>query len=106
LVANAFDALDEKPAAEKKIRISVDDWNGQVRCRIEDSGNGIPDHMHDQVFRFLKTSKSTGMGLGLWLTKYIVEKNLGKITVSRSELGGAMFTIEFPAMHDHTFGMQ
>ena len=106
LVANAFDALDEKPAAERKIRISVDDWNGQVRCRIEDSGYGIPDHMHDQVFRFLKTSKSTGMGLGLWLTKYIVEKNLGKITVSRSELGGAMFTIEFPAMHDHTFGMQ
>jgi signal transduction histidine kinase len=96
LVANGFDALDAETSTVKKLRISVQQVDEQVFCRIEDNGSGIPEHRQDQIFKFLKTTKSTGMGLGLWLTKYIVEKNHGQISLGQSELGGAMFTIQLP----------
>jgi signal transduction histidine kinase len=67
-----------------------------VMCSVEDSGVGIPEESQKDVFKFLVTSKSTGMGLGLWLSKYIVERNKGEISVGSSELGGAIFSIKFP----------
>lgn len=97
LIANAFDALDGFKGDAKKVKISVIHGNEQITCCVEDSGNGIADDMYDQVFKFLKTTKSTGMGLGLWLTKYIIEKNHGQITAGKSALGGAMFTIKLPS---------
>ncbi len=99
LVANAFDALklvDEGPA--KKIKISVQQDADSLICEIADSGQGIPEAQLENVFQFLKTTKTTGMGLGLWLSKYIVERNHGQISVGRSQLGGARFTMKFPAV--------
>ena len=99
LVANAFDALklvDEGYA--KKVKISVQQDADSVICEIEDSGQGIPEAQLENVFQFLKTTKTTGMGLGLWLSKYIVERNHGQISVGPSELGGASFTMKFPAV--------
>lgn len=98
LMANAFDALKltgERPV--KKIIISVSQNADTVICKVEDSGHGIPESQLEHVFQFLKTTKTTGMGLGLWLSKYIVERNHGQISVAASELGGACFTIQFPA---------
>ena len=99
LVANAFDALKlVGEEHDKKIRIHVNAQMDWISCKVEDSGHGIPEQQLDGVFKFLKSSKSTGMGLGLWLSKYIVERNHGEIFVAKSELGGAKFTIQFPAI--------
>jgi C4-dicarboxylate-specific signal transduction histidine kinase len=69
-----------------------------VTCQIEDSGAGLTQEMQDGIFKFLKTSKETGMGLGLWLSKYIVERHGGQISAGRSQLGGAMFAIKLSAV--------
>lgn len=94
LVANAFDAIDLAARTIKKIRVTVTQHEGFVICHVEDSGPGLPTHVQKTAFSFLKTNKSSGMGLGLWLSKYIIERNRGEISVTDSELGGAMFTIK------------
>jgi C4-dicarboxylate-specific signal transduction histidine kinase len=96
LVANAFDAVEPEAVKNKQIRIALHSESECVMCSVEDSGIGIPKESQKDVFKFLVTSKSTGMGLGLWLSKYIVERNKGEISVGTSELGGAIFSIKFP----------
>ena len=97
LIGNAFDALALAEVSAPKIRLTVSNTSAFVICCVEDNGHGIPASMHGEVFKFLKTTKGSGMGLGLWLSKYIVERNRGEMTVDRSAMGGAMFRITLPA---------
>ncbi len=97
LLGNAFDALIQSKTTAPQIRVTVGHEGSWVACSVEDNGPGIDPAMHSDMFKFLKTTKSSGMGLGLWLCKYIVERNHGQIFATRSELGGAKFTIKLPA---------
>lgn len=95
IIGNAFDALLAHKVAQPLVRISVMQVQKQVVCTIEDNGPGIAPELEKEVFKILKTTKSEGMGLGLWLARYITERNGGQIAVDRSELGGARFTLSF-----------
>ena len=96
LATNAIQALTTQGTANPRIRIHVATTEAWVTCQIEDNGTGIPAHKQNDLFKFLAKSNTSGMGLGLWLTKYIVERNAGTINAGVSDLGGAMFTIELP----------
>lgn len=83
------------------IRVSVSPRNDGAACEVEDSGIGIPAESLAKLFRpFERASNapgSTGTGLGLALSKSIVEMHGGTIT-AHSELGkGSRFTFELPA---------
>lgn len=97
LFGNAFDALIQSKTQHPKIQVSVERRGPWVICRVEDNGPGISDEMRQDIFKFLKTTKSNGMGLGLWLCKYIIERNHGEIEADTSEMGGAQFTFKLPA---------
>lgn len=90
LIRNAAEALHGRP--EGRIRLI-----GRVRSdtvfeiRVEDNGAGIDPEELETVFRPLTTTKSSGMGLGLSVTRTIVESHGGTLSVERSELGGAAF---------------
>jgi len=98
LIGNAFDALIAHQTQDPCVRISVRRLDAQVVWTVEDNGPGIAPDLQPEVFNILKTTKSEGMGLGLWLARYITERNGGHITAGRSELGGAQFTLSFPAV--------
>lgn len=101
LLGNAFDALIANRVAQPTIKVVLSQHNGWVCCSVEDNGPGIPEAQQDNIFKFLDTSKTTGMGLGLWLSKYIVERNKGHLSLGTSDLGGAKFIIQLPqAMAD------
>jgi signal transduction histidine kinase len=72
---------------------------------IEDDGPGIAGEDLDRIFEpFYTTKKDVGTGLGLWVTKEIVDRLGGKIQVglgSISEARGAAFTIELPVSSDN-----
>lgn len=90
LIRNAVEALDGWP--ERRVLIvgrAVSDEHYEMR--VEDSGRGIAAEKLDVIFRPLMTTKSAGMGLGLSVTRTIVESHGGALTVERSELGGAAF---------------
>jgi signal transduction histidine kinase len=97
ILLNSIYALQEhKGTIARTISIATRGEVGEVEIRILDNGPGVPPEMEESLFEILSTSKDTGMGVGLWLSKYIVERQGGTIAYSRSEQGGACFTIRLP----------
>jgi signal transduction histidine kinase len=79
------------------IHIEVSQRNGTVVLRVRDEGAGIADGDIERVFEPLFTTKN-GLGLGLWITRSIIERNRGTIS-AQSALGkGSVFTITLPAV--------
>lgn len=94
LLRNALDAMGSKG----EISAEVYEDSQYVFVDITDSGKGIPANNHKRVFQPGFTTKKRGWGLGLSLTKRIIEEyHGGKIFVKRSEEGkGTTFTISLP----------
>lgn len=63
---------------------------------VEDNGRGIPVDKRDSIFHPMTSTKAGGMGLGLSVTRSIVESHDGALTVGASKLGGAAFTFRLP----------
>ncbi|WP_291837346.1 ATP-binding protein [Brevundimonas sp.] len=95
LVRNAAEAVADQAQSVVVIRGQSLDGGG-YRLTVEDSGPGIPGDDIEAVFRPMTTTKSSGMGLGLSVTRTIVESHGGALSVGRSDLGGAAFSIELP----------
>jgi signal transduction histidine kinase len=92
LVKNAIDAMKGKGTLELKIEQD----SNHVKITVKDSGTGIPKNQFKTIFEPGFTTKKRGWGLGLSLTKRIVEEyHYGKIKVLHSELGkGTTFQIQ------------
>jgi len=76
------------------VKISIEEKENVVLCRVEDNGKGIPDEMKDKIFeRGFKKGENAGSGLGMYLVKEIVDGYDGSIEVKDSELGGARFDV-------------
>ena len=92
LVRNAAEAVSGQ--TDPRIRVigrAVSEEHYELR--VEDNGPGIPAADLDAVFRPLSTTKTSGMGLGLSVTRTIVESHGGgALKVERSDLGGAAFS--------------
>jgi len=75
--------------------------HGCLRVTVADSGPGVAPPYVSQLFQPFATSKSTGMGIGLWLARTIAEAHDGTISVGRDPaLGGAAFHLVLPAAGD------
>ena len=71
-----------------------------IRLTIADSGSGIPPENRDKIFEpFFTTKEFVGTGLGLWITKQIVEKHGGTIRVRSKPAKGTVFSIAFPLLN-------
>lgn len=84
LVKNAIDAMKGKGS----LKVSIENEGKLVTIKVSDTGKGIPKNQFTQVFEPGFTTKKRGWGLGLSLTKRIVQDyHKGKIKVVESELG-------------------
>jgi len=94
LVKNALDAIGSQGA----ISISVTDKGKMVQIDVTDTGKGIPKSQYNEVFSPGFTTKKRGWGLGLSLSRRVVENyHKGRIFVHLSELGkGTTFRILLP----------
>lgn len=101
LVRNALDAMSS--GGRLRIRLHPQrDWHSSVegvRLTVADTGEGIKPEMQEHLFEAFQTTKElTGTGLGLWVSKGIVEKHGGRIR-TRTRLGnghGTVFTVWLP----------
>jgi signal transduction histidine kinase len=89
VVVNAVDAMPVGGSLQVRVA-PVRAWSSRnegVRITVADNGSGIPRQSLDKIFEpFYTTKKDTGTGLGLWVSRGIVEKHGGSIRVrSRSE---------------------
>ena len=93
LVKNAIDAMKGKG----KISVVIENDNNLVKILVADTGSGIPKKQFNSIFEPGFTTKKRGWGLGLSLTKRIVEEyHKGKIKVLHSEIGkGTTMQVSF-----------
>ena len=92
LVRNAVEAVDGHARRDVVIR-GHSTHEGQFRLSVEDSGPGVPPSEVATLFKPLMTTKANGMGLGLSVTRSIVDRHGAQLEVGRSEMGGAAFSI-------------
>ncbi len=99
ILSNALDAL---PSSGGTIDIRVAEAQGQVTLEITDNGCGIPPEIQGKIFDpFYTTKKEFGTGLGLWVTRQLVEKNRGTIAFQSDRQDKdhcqTSFFVSFPA---------
>lgn len=97
LLRNAIDATAQLPTGRRRIAIEATARDGDVEVAIEDNGPGIAAGFEPVLFEPFETTKATGMGLGLSISRQIVESHGGKLWYERSEGGGARFVVRLPA---------
>ena len=93
---NAIDALKKNKATSREIVIAISQNEKVAILEISDNGQGIESSALPTIFELYKTTKQSGLGVGLWLSKTILERHHGNISASNNPNGGAIFTIEIP----------
>jgi signal transduction histidine kinase len=94
LVLNALDAMPHGGTVEVELRRPRD---AQVELHVRDTGPGIAADILPKVFETFVSSKETGVGLGLPLSKRIAEDHGGTLTAYNLPGGGACFVLRLPA---------
>jgi len=102
LIRNAIDAMHLRSSSERRLLIETRLLEGgRAQIRIKDDGAGIPEDQLIKLFDAFYTTKEHGMGMGLAITKTIVEEHSGKI-YANSKLGkGSTFYVELPLSSDN-----
>jgi signal transduction histidine kinase len=97
LITNASQSFDKAVQKEKHITIATKLENERIILTVSDNGSGIASEIELFVFELLRTNKIDGMGIGLWLSKSIVESHNGTIEFETSASNGTCFTVSLPA---------
>jgi two-component system, LuxR family, sensor kinase FixL len=99
LIRNAVDAMDGMHRRELTIKVTGED--GEVRISIADTGSGISEEFRDRVFQAFATTKTTGMGVGLSISRNIVEAHGGRLWYEPNSSGGTVFYLALPLSIGH-----
>ena len=98
LARNAIDAMMSIPVADRFLGIeAVLDPAGAVRVRVSDCGRGIPEDQRDHIFQSFASGKPGGMGMGLSISRTIIELHGGRLWLEKSGDAGSVFAFELPA---------
>ena len=97
LVANAIDAAAERSDARGRVIMRVAAKGGDaIMLGVEDNGRGVAPELADNIFDAYQTTKPRGMGLGLHLSRRIVQRHAGRLWWEPVTKGGARFVVELP----------
>ncbi|PUE42726.1 hypothetical protein B9Z50_02470 [Limnohabitans sp. Bal53] len=100
LLNNAIDALAESGRPQLELCIRSKASGQHLELEVEDNGQGIAPDRADDVFSLFKSSKSQGMGVGLWLSRSIVEMHGGRLTFQSEPGRRTVFTLRLPLLSD------
>ncbi len=95
LVRNAAEALEG--TATGKIVLSTERTKESIFIRVADNGPGIRDDIKQRLFEPFVTSKEDGMGIGLSISKAIIDSHQGEILVEDNDPSGTLFVLRLPA---------
>jgi len=93
---NTLDRLNAEENLPKIISIRSELNDDRLLIYVEDNGIGIPDELQSSVFELFKTNKAQGMGVGLWLSKTVINAHRGEIRFTSTPGEGTLFEVTLP----------
>jgi two-component system sensor kinase FixL len=96
LMRNAMEAMAESPRRELVVS-SGPAAGGLVEIVVADTGQGLPEAVRANLFQPFFTTKEAGMGVGLSISRTIIESHGGKLSAEANSAGGATFRLTLPA---------
>lgn len=100
LMRNAMESMQHSERRELSVRTSTPDAERKIVVEVADTGSGISDEIAAQLFTPFVTTKPGGMGVGLSISKRIINSHGGEIWADHNEDGGATFRFTLPTMRD------
>jgi two-component system sensor kinase FixL len=99
LIRNAVEAMAESPRRELTVTTAARD-GGMVEVAVADTGPGLAEQVARQLFQPFVTTKRQGMGVGLSISRTIVDAHGGKIWAEKNENGGTTFRFTLRAVQE------
>jgi C4-dicarboxylate-specific signal transduction histidine kinase len=96
LIVNAIEALEGRQVTPLVVLRAVTESDGML-IQVIDNGPGVIDP--DQIFDAFMTTKEKGMGIGLAVSRSIVEAHGGRLWAENNKAGGATFSVAMPLTH-------
>ncbi|KAB3533228.1 ABC transporter substrate-binding protein [Alkaliphilus serpentinus] len=98
IISNSIDALSNGAMQNKEIRISIDIEKDRSIIEIWDNGGGIDPSIGERIFEIYFTTKNEGKGtgLGLYITKMIIENNMKGVIYWKNQQNGLLLRLEIP----------
>ncbi|MDO9024173.1 HAMP domain-containing sensor histidine kinase [Zwartia sp.] len=97
LINNAMDAVADV-SSEKIVLIKIFRDNDKVILEVSDNGPGVPGDRVASIFELFNTTKHKGMGMGLWLSRAIMDSHQGEISLSSGPGGETLFRVSLPGL--------
>ena len=97
LLANGIAAAADGSASARKVTLWTAGLDEYVEFAVHDSGKGIAEDRLPRLFEPFFTTKSDGLGLGLAISRSIVDAHGGQISAENDPRGGAVFRVRLPA---------
>jgi len=101
LVRNAAEAMDGSP--QRELSIATARSGGMVEISVADTGPGLPESVWARLFQPFVTTKPDGMGIGLSVSRNIIEAHGGKIRAEHGAGGGTVFRLTVPSRPPSAF---
>lgn len=96
LLDNALDAVTHVKTGQRWIRVNTWREPRWLCISVTDNGPGVPPHLREHIFELSESSKEHGLGLGLWLSRYIVERHGGRLWLDARQDTGTRFVLQLP----------
>jgi signal transduction histidine kinase len=97
LLRNAADAMSEIKDRPRLLQLrTAGDEDGQVRLTVRDAGIGFSPEGAERLFEAFYTTKSDGMGIGLSVSRSIIERHNGRLWAQANDGPGATFAFSIP----------
>ncbi|MCU0879293.1 MAG: ATP-binding protein [Pirellulaceae bacterium] len=100
LLRNAIEAMSERETSERIVAVRTRVTAEGIEVSVIDRGTGISPEEMPRLFEPFFTSKATGMGMGLPISRTIIEAHGGRIWAENNEAGGATFSFVLPIRKD------
>lgn len=96
LLDNALDAVTQVETGQRWIRVNTWREPGWLCIAVTDNGPGIAPDVQEHIFELSESSKEQGLGLGLWLSRYIAERHGGRLWLDARQETGTRFVLQLP----------
>ena len=98
LIQNGIDAMKAVAEDTRQLSVSVQPRERFIRISVTDTGGGIAPENAKRLFEPFHSTKASGMGMGLPISRSIVEAHHGRLRFDNTVSGGARFSIDLPAL--------